>query len=446
MQGAPRAGLLSLPNDVLRLILVQLPSASVLALRLVCRRFFAVEEACFALLLARITTMQPLISEAAVARVLVKVFRKPLFLTRESSSVQLVARVDHTKRELLARRVYAASFRDPRQQYSQATLHGGFLAESCHLLADDEVFCAGNGLLRCTGFADARMAATERCEMPFEEAIFISCSVLLRDGARVVVGANSGELGLLGLPRGEAMDLPSMQQWMVSRVSGGGSGSGVSSEVVAVSLVSGGDTLVTTAAHCIEQRDLAAQAVTRLTAANKLLHEGKRVGWRNPRGKLQDTVCLEPHLLAVSGEENLLLCDLRTEDLVVGLLNSNATKLGHSYCIRSLAAERHGQLLYSGGGDGNVCLWDLRRNGGCAAAPLARAAAAGSFVVDVRVDCDNVFVSYQEGHVQQFKRDLSAMGLRLGAPGQGVLSYDVRADSVVACFNTGQVDLFRVAF
>jgi hypothetical protein len=154
-------------------------------------------------------------------------------------------------------------------------------------------------------------------------------------------------------------------------------------------------------------------------------------------------VLLEPHLMAVSGEENLLLCDLRTEDLAVAVLNSNAAKQGHSYCIRSLAYERHSSLLFSGGGDGYVCAWDVRR---CDAGPTQRAAAAGSFVVDVRTDCDNVFVSYQEGLVQQFRRDLSVKGLALGPPGLGVLSFDVRADSVVACFNSGQIDLFRVAF
>ncbi len=421
-------------------------------MRLVCRRFLAVEETVFGVLLSRVTTVQARVSEANQARVLLKVFRKPLFLTRRSSSLQLVARVDDAKRELLARRVYAASFRDPRQPVAVTSLSNeGFLSESCHFLNDDDLFLAGKGLMRCTGFGSGggsggaeAAAAAERHDMPFEDALFFSASACLPDSERAVVGANSGDVGLLALRRGEPLDLEGMRRWKVSRATGGsGSGSGISNEIVALNVAGGGASLVTSAAHCIEQRDLETLAVTRVTAANKPQFGGRRVGWRNPRGKLQDTVLLEPHLMAVSGEENLLLCDLRTEDLVVAVLNSNATKLGHSYCIRSLACERHSRLLYSGGGDGNVCLWDLRRP---EAGPTQRAAAAGSFVVDVRVDCDNVLVSYQEGHVQQFRRDLSAKGLCMGPPGLGVLSFDVRADSVVACFNTGQIDLFRVSF
>ncbi len=434
-------GLLCLPNDVLRLIVLLLPSNSLLSLRMAMgRRTFAIDDSIFGVLLSRLTTLQPTISEAAVASALSRIVKKPLFLTRRSSSLQLVRCVSQAKSELLARRVHAAAYRDARQSVDTVPLcTSGFLAETCHFLSDDEVFFAGKGLLRCSGLTDKSTApATERCAMPFPEALFVSTAIVLEGGTRMLLGANTGSLGLLTVARGEPLDTVGMERW---EVSGAAPGLGISREISALNVLPRSSVLVTTASHWIEQRDLETQAVLSTMAANKMQCCNKRVGWRNQRGKLQDTVLLDANVMAVSGEENLMVCDLRCGAEVVALLNSNAARRGHTYCIRSLAHEAHGGALFSGGGDGIVCRWDLRNT---EQGPMGRAM-TDRFVVDVRVDCDNVFVSHQaRGSVQQFSRSLQTTGLALGEGHHAVLSFDVRADAAVACFDTGLVNLYRV--
>ena len=137
-------------------------------------------------------------------------------------------------------------------------------------------------------------------------------------------------------------------------------------------------------------------------------------------GKLQDTVLIDSNTMVVSGEglrkerclrnnnflsfrfaENLFVYDWRTsDDFAVHVLNSNGcsskNSKTHRYCIRSLAHKHHLNRLYSGGGDSFVCLWDLRNP---TMGQPVDSVATGNFVVDVRVDCDNVFVSQQGNFV-----------------------------------------------
>jgi hypothetical protein len=87
-----------------------------------------------------------------------------------------------------------------------------------------------------------------------------------------------------------------------------------------------------------------------------------------------------------------------SNDVACVVLNTNGSSgknnKTHRYCIRSLAIQRHFEKLYSGGGDSFVCLWDLRKPD---LGKPVESVVTGNFVVDVRVDCDNVFVSQQAG-------------------------------------------------
>ncbi len=119
-------GMLDVPNDVLRLIVAFLDNSTLLSFRLALgKRSLAIEDCIFSLLLRRSTVMHNRLSQKHVAEVLVKTFKRPLFLTRSSSqvqmmpgkilrtsaSVQLVPCVSQSKSEYLTRRVHAKTFR-----------------------------------------------------------------------------------------------------------------------------------------------------------------------------------------------------------------------------------------------------------------------------------------------------------------------------------------------
>ena len=287
---------------------------------------------------------------------------------------------------------------------------------------------------------------TDMCDMPFRDSsLFVSSSVLVGED-RVCLASNRGAVGLLDLRDSLAVASEKMVRWETG-TSVEMSAMGVSREVSALNYVEETEMLVTTAAHWVEQRNLETGVVTGLLSASSMTVNGKRIGWRNPRGKLQDTVMLDRNVFVVGGEENLLVCDFRCDmgrHVQMELNKAHGTKASpgkraHSYCIRALATDQH--RIFSGGGDGVVCLWDLAAKG-CVLQKME----PGNFVVDVKVDMGNVFVSrLLGGGVEQYdKNDLAKRGQAFGRTEQSVLSFDVYCNSLVACYNTGSVELIKV--
>jgi hypothetical protein len=291
------------PNDVVRMLMSHLDNSSLLAFRLALgRRSAALDDAIFALLLRRATVLHAL-SAKAVADVLTKTFKKPLFLTRSSSqvqlmpaktlrlssSVQLVPCESQHKSEYLTRRVHAKAFRGTNFSRRFLCNAGTFLSETCHFRSDDSVFFSGKGLMSSEGVCKGSVSSVTY-SLPFvsDTALFVSCSLpvestdqVKREGemfcfvyvvfVQVVVGSNTGELALLDVSRGSAPRL--VEQWEVEAVTT--CSLGCSREVVALQKAKNDHVLVVAAAHWIERRDLeAGKSVGSLLQANSIRSPG----------------------------------------------------------------------------------------------------------------------------------------------------------------------------
>jgi WD40 repeat protein len=126
------------------------------------------------------------------------------------------------------------------------------------------------------------------------------------------------------------------------------------------------------------------------------------------------------------------------------VLNDGATRKHHTYAVWSLSADASGQALVSGGGDSQVCLWDLRKNS-CRHS-FSASKFEGEFI-RVQFDVNNVFAMSAKGELSVLQwnssNHIATSSVTREVMGNDItmMEFAVRGDSVLCISSLGVYQL-----
>lgn len=429
------ANILSLNKDVLGIIIrLLLDENDVIRFREAIGRIaLALEEVFFGHLCC-LSFGRPL-SEGQMAEALPQ---RHIFLAKKNSSryrpltssgsLMELSSMPLAKREYLSRNICALAYMRAESDFSIHVLAPSFLSERTHILNEDQLFCCGQRF----GRIEMKEPKVAIVELPFDGARYVSASTQVSNN-KVLCATNSGTVGLVDTDM-----LKCDTQWKA-----GASISLSNHELVELTMLPS-NALFQTGSHFLELRDLEHESSLLAIPASALRRSGGRtIPWRNPKGKLHGAAALDGSVMAISGEENLFLFDSRVSSNTISCqLDEKASRTGHSYCIRSLAFHPSRNVLFSGGGDGLLCSWDLRKT---ERGPIQRLS-VGEFVVSLQLDCRNLFVGTLNNGLERFSfsPNLEQRGFRFKAPSNAhLLSFSVLGPQVVVSWNDGLVELLQ---